>query len=237
MRSTDIANALEARLGTASGLPVVIWENQDALPTTRPYLDFQNVRVSTRDQALAGGAGVSEGYLMITVVADQNAYATGAASIADDVAERYPYGLRLAFDGGHVLITKPPHVMQGFPEGAYWRVPVRIDYQAFGTGPFSNTPDPGPSPSGDQVIYLASAVGGTANAIILTVPGLTLSADAVLVLFDPALNNTGPATVTVGAATVAVIGRQGLPLVADEIVAPSPTLIRISTAGAKIVTG
>lgn len=186
MRATDISNALAERLATGAGLPTVVWENQDTMPPNLPYLVFDNVRTGSRDAALSGGARVDEGYLMITVVAAQNQFATPATNIADDVAERFAYGLRLAFDGGHVLITRPPTVMRGYPDEADFRVPVRIDYQAFGLGPFSNTPIPTPGDSNAPFQYVQASpsltwtvnhnLGWNPQVTILTLGGVEIEA-------------------------------------------------------------
>ncbi len=91
---------------------------------------------------------------------------------------------------------------------------------------------------GTGSVFLATAVSGTANAITLTVPGLVLSAAPVLIQFDPESNNTGAVTISVnGSATVALVSRLGLALAGDELIAPVPALIRISTVTAKIVSG
>lgn len=91
---------------------------------------------------------------------------------------------------------------------------------------------------GAGAVFIATVVAGTANAILLTVPGLILSSSPVLIQFDPALNNTGATTVSVnGSGAIALVSRLGLPLIGDELIAPVPALIRVSTATAKIVTG
>ncbi len=87
-------------------------------------------------------------------------------------------------------------------------------------------------------VFIATVVAGTANAILLTVPGLILSSSPVLIQFDPALNSTGATTISVnGSGAIALVSRLGIPLIGDELIAPVPALIRVSTASAKIVTG
>lgn len=88
-------------------------------------------------------------------------------------------------------------------------------------------------------MLIASAVGGTANAITLTVPDLVLGADPVAVWFEPAFaNGAGGVTVAInGGAPVALVSRAGTPLIAEELIATFPVLIKASTAGAKILTG
>lgn len=91
---------------------------------------------------------------------------------------------------------------------------------------------------GGGTLYLATAVGGSADAIALTAPGLTLSTAEVLLAFDPLQTNTGPATVAVnGGAPLQIVSRLGAPLIAGEIIAPITVILRISSSGAKIVSG
>ncbi len=132
MRAADIANALEQHLGEIPDVLTIVWENQDAQPVA-PYIEVQNVRTSVRDGTIAGGAAVHEGYLVLTVVTAQNTFATPANAVADDLAAWFPMGHRLAvLGGGHVVIPRPARVLQGFPDGANWRTPVRVEYQAMG---------------------------------------------------------------------------------------------------------
>lgn len=129
MNEVDIANALGQRLAASPSLGTIVWENKDASPA-RPYLNFEIVRVARRGQALASDVPISRGYVMVTVVADVDEFATSATQLADSVAARFEYGLRLSITGGTVVIISPPTILQGFRDGPDWRVPVRIDYEA-----------------------------------------------------------------------------------------------------------
>lgn len=142
MNTLAVMTALEERFRAPPTLGLIVWENQDAEPA-RPYLIWENVRTGTRDDALTGGTGVSEGYVMVKVVTDTDQFATAGLSIAETVADRFAYGLRMGVTGGgHVLVYKPPYVMQGFTDGTNWLTPVRIDYQAFGGATFITPPVP-----------------------------------------------------------------------------------------------
>jgi len=140
VKEADISNALEARLAMAPALGLIVWENKDATPPPAPYLIFENVRTTTTDETLTGGATIHAGYLMISVVHQTDAFATIATELADDIAERFPYGLRLTIGTGHATIIKPPSVLKGYPDGVNYRVPVRIDYEAVGESIFANNP-------------------------------------------------------------------------------------------------
>lgn len=141
MRATDISNALEARLNMAPSLGLIVWENKDAAPPPAPYLIFENIRTGSDDPTLGGGALTVSGYVMISVVHRQDEFATVATALADDVAVRFPYGLRLSVvGGGHLILTKPPFIGRGYNDLVNFRVPVRIEYEAVGDSLFANNP-------------------------------------------------------------------------------------------------
>lgn len=130
MNEADIANAIGQRLAASPSLGTIVWENKDATPA-RPYLQFEVVRVNRRELTLSAGAPVSRGYVLVTIVADIDKFATSATQKADDVAARFPFGQRLDISGGgQIVVISPPSVLQGFRDGPDWRVPVRIDYEA-----------------------------------------------------------------------------------------------------------
>jgi hypothetical protein len=129
VNEADIANALGQRLAAAPSLGTIAWPNDGTTPTA-PYLVFDHVPVSRVDRTLAGGGEIAEGYVMIGVVAALNEFATPANVIADAIAARFPYALRLSFTGGTIVITQPPVILRGYPDDANWRVPVRINYRA-----------------------------------------------------------------------------------------------------------
>jgi hypothetical protein len=239
MKTADVTKALMARLDIAPALAnSIVYPNEEVSGPAKPYLVFDDVPTLTGNNTLASGAGWGEGYLMVTVVSQLNQYDVSAKEIGDLIAERFAYGLRLGFDNGHITITRPPFVMRGFPDDTSWRTPVRINYRYQGIGAFSNTPVPDPTPGGSGIFFLASVVGGSANDIELTVPGLDFSAEEVLIAFDVAVNNTSAVVVRVnGSPPVALIGRQNNVLVQDELISPLTHIIRASTAGAKVVTG
>jgi hypothetical protein len=130
MNEVAIANAIGQRLAAAPSLGTIVWENKDATPA-RPYLQFELVRVNRRNLTIESSAPVSRGFAVVTIVADVDKFATSATQIADSVAARFPFGLRLPISGGGVVvIIQPPSILQGFRDGPDWRVPVRIEYEA-----------------------------------------------------------------------------------------------------------
>jgi hypothetical protein len=130
MNEADIANALGQRLAAAPSLGTIVFENKDATPA-KPYLQLEIVRVNRRDATIVGTDPISLGFAQVTIVAEVDKFSTSAVRLADDVAARFPMGLRLNVSGGGVIvIIQPPSVLQGFRDGPDWRVPVRIEYEA-----------------------------------------------------------------------------------------------------------
>jgi hypothetical protein len=131
MNEAAIAEAIGQRLAASPAVAPIAWENKDAAPA-RPYLRFELVRVDRRNRALTDIAPISRGYAVITVITEVDRFAKPAETLADLVAARFPYGLRLTITGGGVLVViSPASVLQGFRDGPDWRLPVRVDYEAF----------------------------------------------------------------------------------------------------------
>lgn len=131
MNETDIENAIGKVLSDAAlGYPIV-WPNKNAVPPSRPYLVFQMARTGIVSPMLAGGTRVySDGFAMVTVVAQTDKFATPAGRIADSIAALFPAGKRIAVTGGQITIAKRAEVLDGYTDDTNWRVPVRITYRA-----------------------------------------------------------------------------------------------------------
>lgn len=129
--NTAISNALGRRLITLEPSLKIGWPNKDVpAGTPHPYLIFDHVPVSRTDDTLKGGAAISRGFAMVTVMSEIGTFETGATDIAEAVAALFEYATRIPVIGGEITITQPPEVMQGYPDGPHWRVPVRIPYSA-----------------------------------------------------------------------------------------------------------
>lgn len=129
MTPTEIENALGQRLKAMTDVPPIAWPNRDANPA-RPFLHFQHVPVGRTDQTLDGAGEVASGYVTITVVSEQGEFANPANDLAAMVMAQFPYGLELVAGSGVITVMKPPEEQAPFKDGADWRQPVRIDYEA-----------------------------------------------------------------------------------------------------------
>jgi hypothetical protein len=129
MTELAISHALQQRLVTAA-IGTVVFENQDANPA-RPFLFVQHVPTERIDLSLAGGQLISRGFMSVTAVIDEGAFATGAMTLLDQVAAQFPKGLRLPLDGGGVLtIPQPPRILPGFQDLSDYRRVVQVFYDA-----------------------------------------------------------------------------------------------------------
>ena len=132
-------NLLKARLATLAGVPKA-WPNQDfALPAVPndaagrqawAYLACSIVRAGTSDDTLDAVAPVVTARLIVTVVTLDGTGEARADTLAEQVQNLFPMGLRLD-DGDiiEVIVTQPAHIREGMSDGAYWRVPVSVPVQ------------------------------------------------------------------------------------------------------------
>jgi len=131
MSRRAITNALKARLAAVS-LPKA-WLNQDfdpAKPGNLPYLAVSIIRADTTDDTLDAEAPIQTGRIIASVVTARGSGDGQADDHADAVAALFPMGLRLTAGSQTITITQPPHVNEGLEDGAHWRVPVRIAFEA-----------------------------------------------------------------------------------------------------------
>lgn len=125
--AADVRLAITGRLLTLdTGMPIT-WENEDFTPPADGYLDVQLFRSGTERQYVqSAGTHVMLGFLQVAVMAPKDRGAVAADRIADQIVAHFPADLQL----GPVRITQTPHVAGGFPDGALWRVPVTIYFEA-----------------------------------------------------------------------------------------------------------
>lgn len=129
IRETDIQAALEARLASIEGLPRIVLENEDD-DGTRPFVVVEHVILPPLDSTLNGDATRQRGYMQASVVSDQRQLSNWARRKAEDIRAAFPMADFLPVTGGEVSIHRPPHIMQGYPDGAEWRQPIQIFYEA-----------------------------------------------------------------------------------------------------------
>lgn len=130
MRKKDINNALKARLLAGSLGASGAWPNVDS-DAGKPYFQVQWPSSFRRGGYLVGGCAVFEiGSMSVTVVAETGLGEDAANDIAEAVSDLFPEDLRIAIPNGEIRITAPSDVLGGFADGADWRVPVSVKYEA-----------------------------------------------------------------------------------------------------------
>lgn len=128
----QISTALGQHLEGMTDCPPVAWPNKtpkdDPLPL--PYLRFRHDPVSRSNASLAKDIPADQtGLALVTVVSQSDTFANEAEGLAEDIAQRFTEGTRIAAGSGQVLISRSEPV-PGFadPRGN-WNVPVRIRYR------------------------------------------------------------------------------------------------------------
>lgn len=130
MTPEQIRDALGQQLELAA-LPfgvTIVWPGIDADPA-RPFVMFENVPVTVRDNTLTGADEVWIGFLSITVVTMMGRFDTEALQIAQSIREQFRYGKRIPAGGGAILINEPPKLHPATKDGPDWRQVVRVDYR------------------------------------------------------------------------------------------------------------
>jgi hypothetical protein len=127
MTLNDIETAVGQHLSAITDVPDIAWPNDDFTPSG-PYIEFRHAPNDSIDDTISGGFEYQTGLFLLTVVTKKNDFTTDANTLASKVKAQFPYGLRLSAGDGTVLINRPTSPGTPFPDGAYWRQPLRISY-------------------------------------------------------------------------------------------------------------
>jgi hypothetical protein len=128
MDEGKMVNEIIEYLVTTPGIGRVVSENKDA-PPDPPYVRVENVPVIRVDKSLKGGSQRATGYLSISSITQLNRFTTAGLAIFDLVNARFAARLILPFDGGKIIIGDV-YSIKGYPDGAGWRQPMRVNYSA-----------------------------------------------------------------------------------------------------------
>jgi hypothetical protein len=129
MNENDIVETLGVRIKTLANVPAIYWGNQDApAGVARPYLRFE-LNPAQDGRGISGGK-VQSGFAQVTVIDDLGEFETAANTMAQGIADLFPYELSLTCDDGKLTITTHTIPMGGFRDGSDWRKPVQIDFIA-----------------------------------------------------------------------------------------------------------
>lgn len=126
MTDAEIQNLIEDRLQSSLVDSQIVPPNSDSFPS-KPYLVVELVPLSRINRSLSGGIEETEGFVQVTVVTETNEPVQMSMNIGQQVADLFPYGLKL----DRFLVNKPSMVEKGYRDGPDWRTPVRINYEAY----------------------------------------------------------------------------------------------------------
>ncbi|PHR93490.1 MAG: hypothetical protein COA78_32835 [Blastopirellula sp.] len=131
MKEADISKALRERLEAKAGLPPIVYENKDSGAVVRPRLVLTMVRGSRVDPTLTGGGTTRHtGFMQVSIVSELDQHAFPSENLADDIADHFPRGLKLAGESGGTVTISGAEIGIAYRDGPDWRLPVKIDYLA-----------------------------------------------------------------------------------------------------------
>ena len=107
--------------------------------TILPYLRIGRVVASPVGEMINyGKPHLRTGFIIVTLVypmsrgeIPKDNAAAFYDNIAGEIAEHFRDGTHVSFDGVCVSVTNYPHVQEGYSDGGYWNVPVRIPWRTF----------------------------------------------------------------------------------------------------------
>jgi len=132
MIAAEIGAALKARVASLVFSPAipVAWPGRDYTPTGIRFLAVQ-IEGLPNQRLTIGGTSRITGFVSVNVAIPAGKGTGEADSIADAVAAHFPVDLRETLPSATLRITETPSVRGGYRDGAYWRVPVIIPFEAF----------------------------------------------------------------------------------------------------------
>ncbi|WP_296222046.1 phage tail terminator-like protein [uncultured Sphingomonas sp.] len=128
IRQTAITDALKEHLASMPERPETVWENEHATPGEPPYLTVASVRAEPFGMTLDGIGHEYTGFLTVNVVANAGTGTRAAYDLAERIAAHF-HGAEIPADGGQLRISRQPQIMDGYQDGARYRVPVSIRYR------------------------------------------------------------------------------------------------------------
>lgn len=143
---TKIAQAIQARVASLPLPYPVLWTDDEpaALPTASgqpaPYIEAHHEPNRTvRLLIKADAPHERPGLLLLTLCCPIAKVGSGSGKThrnaireqAGKIAEHFPAGLCMSFQGVGVNVTKAPDVLGAYRDDAYLRTQVRIEYRTF----------------------------------------------------------------------------------------------------------
>lgn len=127
MTFDELEAAVGQHLEGMTDCPPIAWPNADFTPDGL-YVEFRHAPNERVDDTIDAVGAYQFGLFLLTVVTPKNQFSTQANTEAQKIADRFPKALKLSAGTGTVTITAPVSPGTPFPDGAYWRQPLRIAY-------------------------------------------------------------------------------------------------------------
>lgn len=129
---TKLGMTVRPLIVEAAGVYPVAWPKSNYVPAAEPYLAVTRITAEPQRMTIsAQHRRLMSVVLMLMVPMDDkrtDEYWTEQATV---IAGYFPADLRRTFDGLTVRVTQDPHVSDGFREGAWWQVPIRVRLETF----------------------------------------------------------------------------------------------------------
>ena len=110
----------------------IAWPAKAFTATTGGYIRVGHVSSAPNPELIANGKKhTRRGFLMLTLVMPISYDTSVFTDQAGQIAEHFKDGATVRYGSVCVTITSAPHVMDGYEDGGYWNVPVRIPWRTF----------------------------------------------------------------------------------------------------------
>lgn len=126
----NISGALDGHLSSMAGLPDVAWPNSDYQPAEGTLFLSVLLASGNVENINLGYLEEHVGNYEVRVVAPAGQFKAEAEAMADTVADHFIANRELTYNGVTVKIISAQFGF-GFTAGAWYQIPVAIDYKAY----------------------------------------------------------------------------------------------------------
>ena len=129
---TKIYLALKSSV-EALGLSLPIaWPAEKFTAVNSGYIRVGHVTAAPNSELITNGKKhTRRGFLMLTLVMPMSQDSSVFIEMAARIASQFKEGENVRYNDLCVTITSAPHVVDGYEDGGYWNVPVRIPWRTF----------------------------------------------------------------------------------------------------------
>lgn len=129
---TQIWLALKSRIDTLPLIYPKAWPAKTFTAPTDGYIRVGAVSAEPNPELIAEGKKhTRRGYLMMTLVMPMRYDSSVFTEQAGQIASHFSDGTAVRYGSICVTITSAPHVVDGYEDGGYWNVPIRIPWRTF----------------------------------------------------------------------------------------------------------